>query len=401
MISEYFNIALKNMKKRRLRAFLTLVGILISIATIFVLISLSLGLEVAIQQQFEELGTDKFYVQPRGSFGPPGAATAAQLTIDDLDVVDGISGVEDVDAYILAPSEIEFKDNIRFVNTIGLDPEKIELSFGSYEIDEGRFLEDSDTFDVMLGSQYKYNDYLGRPISARDTILINDVEFNVVGILESTGSPPDDRQVYMPIETARDLFNIPTRVDFIVAQVSDPTEVNEVADRVERRLMRTRDVDEDTIDFTILTPEELLGAFSTVLDIITIFLFGIAFISLIVGGINIANAMFTSVLERTREIGVMKAIGARNSAILQIFVIEAGLLGLVGGVFGVLFGMVVGKIIEFVAVNQIGTNLLKVVFPAWLILGCLAFAFLSGAISGLWPAWKATKIRPVEALRYE
>lgn len=401
MAVEYFNIALKNMKKRRLRAFLTLVGILISITTIFVLISLSLGLEAAIQEQFEELGTDKFFVQPRGQFGPPGGATAAQLTKDDMDVVEQISGVDDIDGYILSPSRIEYKDNIRFVNTIGLNPDKIELSFGSYEIDEGRYLEEGDTFDVMLGSQYKYNDYLGRPVSARDTVEINDVEFNVVGIVEPTGSPPDDRQVYMPIDTARDLFDIPDRVDFIVVQVSDPDELNDVADRVERRLMRTRDVDEDTVDFSILTPEELLGAFSTVLDIVTFFLAGIALISLLVGGINIANAMFTSVLERTREIGVMKAIGAPNGAILQIFVIEAGLLGLVGGALGVGFGMVIGKAVEFVAVNQLGTNLLKVVFPAWLILASLGFAFLAGAVSGLWPAWKATKIKPVEALRYE
>jgi len=112
--------------------------------------------------------------------------------------------------------------------------------------------------------------------------------------------------------------------------------------------------------------------------------------------------MFTSVLERTREIGVMKAIGAQNKDILTIFLIEAGLLGLVGGMFGVAFGMGIAKAVEYVAVNQLASGgLLRVIFPYYLIIGCLTFAFFAGAISGFWPAWKATKIKPVDALRYE
>ena len=165
--------------------------------------------------------------------------------------------------------------------------------------------------------------------------------------------------------------------------------------------MNFRKVTDKTKDFSILTPEELLSSFASILSIVTGFLLGVAAISLLVGAIGITNTMYTSVLERTKEIGVMKAVGAKNSDILTIFLIESGLLGLTGGVIGVLLGMGIGKVIEYIAVHQLQTNLLQVVFPVYLIAGCLIFAFLIGAISGTLPAYRASKIRPVVALRYE
>lgn len=401
MIADYFNISLKNMKHKRMRSFLTLVGILISITTIFVLISLSLGLEVTINEQFEKLGTDKFYVQPLGQFGPPGSTTAAQLTTADVEVLEDVSGVKDVTGWAIANAKIEFRDNIRFVMVGGMDPEKMNVAFGSYDITEGRQLDESGGMEVIVGYDYKHSDFLDTPIDVGDKILVNDVEFRVIGIFEKIGNSQDDRTIYMPEEEFRALFDIPVRVDAIVVQVDDPEDIEAVADRAERRLARHRDLDNDNLDFSILTPEELLGAVGTVLDIVTIFLGGIAAISLFVGGINIANAMFTSVLERTREIGVMKAIGAQDRDILWIFVIEAGLLGAIGGILGVAAGAGIGKAIEYIATVQLGTPYLSVAFPAWLVLGCIGFAFVSGAVSGLWPAWRATKIRTVEALRYE
>lgn len=400
MITDNFNIAFKNMKKRRLRAFLTLVGILISIATIFVLFSLSIGLKTTIQEQFELLGTDKFFIQPRGQFGPPGSGSAATLTEDDVDVVDGISGVKDVTSYLIGNVKIEYRKTLRFGTTIGIEPDKLKVAFGSYDVEEGRNIKEG-THEILLGYDYAHSDFIGRPVNMGDKILINDVEFKIVGIIEKIGNSADDRQTYISKDVLRELLDIPNRVDAIVVQVNDQTEINNVADNVERRLARFRDVKKDNIDFSVLTPEELLKTVGTVLNIVTVFLAGIALISLLVGGINIMNSMFTSVLERTREIGVMKAIGAKNSDILSIFVIESGFLGMIGGILGVLLGMGIGKTVEYVAINQLGTNLLKVIFPWYLILGCLLFAFLAGAISGLYPAWRATKIKPVEALRYE
>ncbi len=143
-----------------------------------------------------------------------------------------------------------------------------------------------------------------------------------------------------------------------------------------------------------------MESFQVILNIIQIFLIGIAAISLVVGGIGIMNTMYTSVLERTKEIGIMKSIGAKNSDILIIFLIESGILGLIGGLIGIILGMSFSKLIELGA-KLAGYGMIQVSFPLLLILGTLLFSFLIGTISGVLPARQASKLKPVDALRYE
>lgn len=403
MILDHITIAVKNMRKRKLRSLLTLIGIFISIMTIFVLVSISLGLQDAVEEQFRQFGTDKIFIQPRGQIAGPGTGGAVMLTEDDVEVVEKVIGVKDLTWWTATTGEIEFKDEKRFFTIIGfpLDRDDVFLEGGFYNVDEGKFLEVGDIGKVTLGSQYRYNNVYKRPVRIRDKISVNGEEFRVKAIMKSVGNPPDDRLVFMSEEEFREITGIEDRVDTIIAQIEPGEDINEVADRIERRLFKSRDVDEKTRDFSILTPEAVLETFGVVLNIITAFLLGVAGISLLVGGIGIANTMYASVLERTREIGVMKAIGAKNSDILSIFVVESGLLGLIGGIIGVIFGFGVVKGIEFIAVNQLGTTLLRAATPFYLFAGCLAFAFLSGAISGALPAYRASKTSPVEALRHE
>jgi putative ABC transport system permease protein len=403
MISDYVNMALKSFKKRKLRSFLTLLGIVIAVATIFVLISLSLGLEEVVQNQFEKLGGDKFFVQPKGQMGPPGTEGAVMLTDEDVNVLDKIPGVKATAFWTIGNAKIEFKDEIRFTMVSGTDLEDIELYYDAFTVDveDGRLLKEGDTFDIVVGSQYKHNNFLGKEVKVGDKIKINDVEFEVQGIMEQIGSPPDDRITTMPEEVFRELFDIPERIDAIIVQIEDGENMNDIADRAERKLLKSRGLDGKNQDFTILTPEEVMETFGVILNIVTSFLLGVAAISLLVGGIGIANTIYTSVLERKKEVGVMKAIGAENRDILTIFLIESGLVGLIGGIIGVVFGFVVVKVIEYYAVSQLGTTLLKAAIPLYLILGSLAFAFVIGAVSGIWPAWQATQVKPVEALREE
>jgi len=404
MISDYLLLAVKNLKKRKLRVFLTLIGILISIATIFVLISASLGLEQAVQEQFRLLGTDKFFIMPRGQLAGPGTSGAVSLADKDVKVIEKVSGIKKTTSFVASPAKIEFSNQIRYTNAIGVDLETADLYFesGTLKVDEGRLLKKGDLDNIMIGSQYKYNALFKKPVIVGDSLLLNDkYQLKVRGILSPIGNSQDDRQIYIPIDKFREIFNIPDRIDQIVVQVQEGQDIKDVASKVEKKLRQSRDVTEKTQDFSILTPEELLTSFGTILNIITGFLLGIAAISLLVGGIGIANTMFTSVLERTREIGIMKAIGAKNSDILLIFLIEAGMLGLIGGVAGVLAGTAISKSLEYIAVHQLGTTLLRSVIPSYLVIGSLAFAFIIGSVSGIWPAWKATQVRPVEALRYE
>ncbi|MDP3882405.1 MAG: ABC transporter permease [Nanoarchaeota archaeon] len=403
MIKDYTILAWRNLRKRKLRSWLTAIGIIISIATIFVLISISIGLQSAVEEQFRMLGTDKFFVQAKGQLGALGTGGAVELTGKDVEAIKKVRGVKEVTYFVAGNARIEYNEQTKYVIVMGLDLETSDmfLESGSLEPIDGRALRTGDERSVGLGYDYKYGKVFDKPIDVGDTILINDVVFKVKGIMSRVGNPSDDKNIFMPEADAREIFNIPERVDAITVQVNQGEDIREVADLVDRKLQNTRGVSEKTKDFDILTPEELLGAFGNILNIITAFLAGIAAISLVVGGIGIMNTMYTSVLERTKEIGVMKAVGAKNSDILWIFLIESGLIGLIGGIMGVVLGFGVAKLIEYIVVNQLNTTLLRAAAPPALIFGCLAFAFLAGAISGIWPAWRATKIKIVDALRYE
>ena len=380
-----------------------MIGIIISIATIFVLISLSIGLQNAVEEQFRLLGSDKFFIQPKGQLGAHGTGGAVELTLDDVKIVEKSKGVKEVLYMNVGNGKVEFEKQSRYFMVAGISLETMDvyIETGSLKVEEGKMLEKGEKGKVMLGSYFKHNNLFKKPVRAGDKILINGKEFEVASILEPIGNPSDDQNVIMSFEDAQELFNIGDRVDAIVVQIKEGEDINLVAEDVGKKLRKSRGVTEKTQDFSISTPEELLKSFGTILNIITAFLSGIAAISLLVGGIGIMNTMYTSVVERTREIGVMKAIGARNKDIMLIFLIESGLLGLVGGILGVLLGMGAGKLVEFIALKSLGTDLLRVAFPAYLIIGCLGFAFLIGAVSGTFPAWKASKTNVIETLRYE
>jgi|SRR3989344_5448446 len=403
MIFDFVSIAWSNLKKRKLRSWLTVIGIVISIATIFTLISLSLGLQDAVSEQFRLLGTDKFFIQALGQLAGPGVGGAVQLETSDVDVIEKVSGVNEASYMAISVVKVEYLDEFRYTYTVGIPLDKLNIynEIQNSKPDEGRLLEKGDRGRVVLGSDYKYGNLFKRPVRVGDEVILNGKAFKVQGIMTPIGNPGDDRNVVMSIEDFRELYNSGERVDQIFVQVDVGENLTQVAERVDRRLMSFRNVDEKTKDFVVSTPEELLGSFQAILNVITAFLFGVAAISLFVGGIGIANTMYTSVLERTREIGTMKAIGAKNKNIYLIFTLESGMIGFAGGVLGVLLGMIVSKIVSYVALQTIGSDLFRAAFPASLIIGCLLFAFIIGALAGSIPSWKASKLSPVDALRYE
>ena len=362
MKKEYFTLAVKNLKKRKLRTWLTMLGIFISIATIFMLVSLSLGLQNAVKEQFEMLGTDKFFIQSKISMLALGSGDVPiKLTTNDVKTVEKISSVKEATFMIMGNAKIEYNDKSRYFIVSGMDSENEDaldalIESSGLEMNEGRFLKKGDDKKIVIGSLYNENDLFGKDIGLRDTILLNNEKYKVLGIAKSIGNPSDDQNIYMTYKAFQTLFDSGNRVDMILVQINEGEDILEVADRVENRLRKARDVTEKTQDFDILTPEELLESFGVILNIITAFLAGVAAISLLVGAVGIANTMYTSVLERTREIGVMKAIGAQNKDVLMIFLIEAGLLGLIGACIGVILGYGVSKTVEYIAVNSLNTT---------------------------------------------
>jgi putative ABC transport system permease protein len=402
MIKDYSKLAIKNLRKRKLRSWLTIIGIVVSIAVIFTLISLSLGLREAIDEQFKVLGTDKLFISPLGTSGM-GVGGAVELTTEDIKVIEKVQGVKDLTYVAMGSGEIEFGKQKKYFYVMGIPLDRMQLYINSanLKMDEGDYIKEGDTGEVMVGYDYKYNHVFDNPVQTGDKITINGKVFKVKGVVGTIGNPSDDKNIYLSLEDFKELYNSGERVDAVIVQVDDEKNIKEISDEINKKLIKFRGVTEKTKDFYISSPEELLASFDIILNIITVFLVGIAAISLLVGGIGIMNTMYTSVLERTKEIGTMKAVGAKNSDILFIFLFESGLIGFIGGFIGVLLGYAISKTVEIIAINALNTTLLKAVVPTYLVAGCLGFAFLIGALSGTIPALMASKLKPVDALHYE
>jgi putative ABC transport system permease protein len=382
-----------------------MIGIFIGIAAVVGLISLGQGLQAAINDQFEQLGKDKIMIQSK-TIGPPGSASSEKLilTTKDLETIKNVRGVENVVGILMKTSVLSFKDESKITIAIGINPEEISLfsQMQSFKIIDGRDLKKGDGFKAIVGYNNAIDGKIWKgAVQVGSTIEIEGVEFKVVGILGKTGDPYNDGGIYVPKETLREVLNVQDEESEIIAKTQSGFNPSDVADAIKRKLRQERDEKEDQETFSVQTSEQLLTTFTNIFGIVQAVLVGIAAISLVVGGIGIMNTMYTSVLERTKEIGTMKAVGAKNSDILQIFLFESGLLGLVGGTIGIALGIGLGKSVEYIAKIALGTDLLRASISFPLIAGALTFSFLIGTLSGVLPAMQASKLKPVDALRYE
>ncbi|MEK6888590.1 MAG: ABC transporter permease [Nanoarchaeota archaeon] len=404
MIKSYFFLALQNLKHRGLRSTLTLLGIFIGIAAVVSLISLGNGLQEAITGQFSTLSADRLLVQNQGTgFGPPGSTSVDKMNEHDLKIIEGVSGVDRAIVRILRVGKFEY-NKVAMFEYIGSVPEKqddIDYMYDSFEMeaDSGKLLGALDTGLVLLGSDFAESGRYDKDIRVGSILKIQDKEFKVIGFLKKMSSFQFNSAIFMLEEDMTDLYNIGDEFDFIVVQVDDKDNIDRVANDISEKLRRDRKEKQGEEDFSVQTPIQALGAVNTILNIINIIVVGIAAISLLVGGIGITNTLFTSVLERTKEIGTLEAIGAKNKDVLSIFLIESALLGFVGGVVGIILGLALAFGVSALANNALGSTILDVQISYPLILSALAFSCLIGIISGLVPAFQASKLKPVEALR--
>lgn len=408
MIKDYFKIALRSLLRRRLRSWLTMIGIFIGIAAVVSLISLGQGMQDAIYESFENIGGDKLFIQPKTFFGTIGDNTGRDpLTEDDVAFLRGQRGVEALSYYTIASAKVEYQDTIRYFSIAGVptDPKGLEIMIDSMfgaGLNEGRNLQAGDKQTVTIGFHHNERGlYNGKNLDVNSRLLINDQKFYVSGVLGPIGNSEDDRMILMPIETFRDVSDIEERVDFIVLQIAQGDDPRVVAEELQRSLARYRGVDEGKEDFTIQTPDDLLESFQTILDVVQAVLIGIAAISLFVGGVGIMNTMYTSVIERNKEIGIMKAIGAKNSDIFSIFFIESGFLGFVGGLLGIALGTGLATAVEVISKQALGRTFLQAHYSLELFIGALLFSFIVGALAGTLPAIQASKQKPADVLRDE
>ena len=406
MIQEYVRFAIKTFRASQARTWLTMIGIFIGIAAVVSLVSLGQGLQEAINEQFQQMGTDKIMISPGSSIlSGLGTGLATEIRDSDLDVVKKVSGVKQATGWLYKLGRVEYNKKIKYFWIIGLplDPDSLRVikSINSINVAEGRDLKTGDTYKAGIGYLLANSDaYFGEKISVGSKIKVESQEFKVINSMERIGNEQDDTNIYIPIKAARTLLDMPSEYSMILAQVQPGKDIQAAAKEIEDRLRKHRNVKEGEEDFTVQTTEDLLRTFKTIFNLVQAVIIGIAAISLIVGGIGIMNTMYTSVLERTNEIGLMKAIGAANKDIMMIFMIESGMLGMAGGSIGIIIGIGFSKLVEFGAA-QANTPLLKASFPWYLILGALAFSFIVGTIFGTLPAIQASRLKPVDALRYE
>lgn len=404
MIKDYFCLPWKEIKRRKLRSWLTLLGVFIGIAAIISLITLGQGLENALERQFQALGKDKIFISPKGGTYA-GIGSSEKLSEDDLEVIKKVSGVKLAAGMGYTIGRFEFNDLVRYNYVSGLpsapDERALVGEAQTWEIAEGRSIKEEDKYKVVLGYEYTQPNLFEKALALGDKIKINGYDFKVVGFLKKIGSPPDDKMGIIPLDTFAEIFNQKDKLGYLIAQTQPGEDVSQVAERIKKDLRKAKNLDKGKETFNVETPEQLASAFSAILDIVQIVLVGIAAISLLVGGIGIMNTMYTAVLQRTKEIGVMKALGAKNSHILALFLVESGLYGLGGGIIGVTIGIAIAKLVESVFIVFAGPAFLLIKIDWRLVFGALLFSFLVGCLSGLAPARRASKLNPVDALRYE
>lgn len=404
MLFDYIFLALRNLKRRGLRSWLTLLGIIIGIAAVISFISLGNSLEQAITGQFAALSTDRLVVtNAETGFGPPGSTAVKKLNEHDLELIEKVPGVASVIPRILRPVKIEYNKKVQF-NFLGSLPEKqehIDYIYTAFQIkaDEGKLLGSDDMNVVLLGSDFRKHNFFNKEIRAGSKIKIQDKEFEVFGILKPLSSIQFNSAILMPEKDMKKLLDAGDEIDLLVVQVEDPDRIEKVAEDLERKLRKDRSLKPGEEDFSVQTPLQLISTAQTILTIINLIVAGIAGISLLIGAIGVANTMFTSVLERTKEIGVMKSIGARNRDIFLIFLIESFSLGLFGGIIGAFLGLLLAFAASHAANSTLDATLFSISLNLPLLFGAIIFSSILGILAGTIPSIQASRLHPVEALR--
>ncbi|MDQ1255224.1 MAG: putative transport system permease protein [Euryarchaeota archaeon] len=407
--STYLKMGMNMLVHSKLRSWLTIIGIVIGVGSVIGIVSLGDAMQANIQSNLAEMDLTKITISPgytkasSNMPGPPGgggrggSTTDAELTDDDIRALQGLDSIQYKEGEISSSEEVKYSGETATLSITGVDSQ-VWKYMSTLKTQSGRLLEPADRYVAVIGSDVATEIY-DHDIGVNQVISINNKSVRVVGILEEKGEG-DDSKIYMPIDGAINLIDDAEKdvYDTISVKAKSEDLVDGLVNDIEKKLMVSRHINqEDDRDFSVSASKSMAESVTELTDTMTLFLGAIAAVSLLVGAVGITNTMFTSVLEKTKEIGTMKAIGAKNRDILMIFLFNSGMVGLVGGILGVILGAFVSSGLQ----SMMGSITSGSGLSISLMAEGLTLAVLIGVISGVVPAYRASKLRPVDALRYE
>ena len=403
-IEEYFKIALRNLRTRSLRSWLTVLGIVIGIFLIISLLSLSEGINKAISEQIQALGGDMIMVMPGGDNLMMSMMMGGDdLEKEDIKAIERTKGVDVVLPMSYRGIIVRHEGESKFALLAGISfkDEFMDIlkKFQGWSLAEGEWPRVGRK-ELLIGQQVS-NAIFKEEVKIGDQLTIKGKRIKVVGVLNSLGNKSDDSQIYLDMDDYYDITGEKRgSAKMVMVKIKEGAPLDGTARNIKEDLgkVRKRRVGSDEDDFSVITAEKIGEITGSIVGIIQFAIIIFAGIAVLVGGIGITNTMFTSVRDRTREIGIMKAIGAKNSAILKIFLIESGIIGLIGGIGGTILGLFLAKVVESYGQAH-PVFYISASFNPNLILFGIGFSFFVGCISGFFPALRAAKMKPVEALR--
>jgi putative ABC transport system permease protein len=410
-LAESFRVALRALGANKLRSALTMLGIVIGVAAVIALMAAGQGVQVFVTEQFQGIGSNLLFVLPNVGqntrFG--GTTSLRSLTMGDVRALSDplrLPDVARVAPQIDRNGTVSAGGRQTFTTIQGVTPEFVAVR--KWRPAMGEFITPQDVEGrsrvAVLGKTVVETLFPDNPVPLGETVRINNVPFRVVGVMEEKGGTftDQDNTVFVPLTTAQSrLFSMRApngeyRVSYILVEAISEDRMDAAAEQIRVVLReRHRIAFEDEDDFIVLSQADLIQTFGNITGVLTVFLGAIAGISLLVGGIGIMNIMLVSVTERTREIGLRKAVGARRHDILVQFLMEAVTLALAGGLMGIGIGFAGAQVI-----SALVENFRSVVTPQAVLLATLVSAAV-GLASGLYPAWRASRLNPIDALRYE
>jgi putative ABC transport system permease protein len=403
-LREGLRYGIKNLLSRRLRSWLTVTGMVIGVVAIVVILAVSEGFNEDIRKQLEAFGADQMFVYPIADIGEAAGGFAIQQTSgkifqEDVDDIEDIPGVHKVARVTYARASVGFKEKNISAMVFPSDKEIFEMYEDYIEVESGRIFKEGET-QVAFFAADAATEYFGKDkVEAGSVVKINGRNYRVVGVQKRIGtslSAQDDAAIYVPFDDKDDLFGdqfLEDEVGIVMIQIDEGFDANGIKDIIERKLAANHGVRMDELDFSVITAEQVSEIVDTVLAAVQIVLALITLIASFVGAIGIANTMFMNVLERIREIGILKSMGATKGDILLMFLIESAIMGIAGGVIGLGLGyLLLEVLVELFDV--------PVLITPWIVSFVFLFSVGTGLVAGFFPAKRAADMDPVEALGY-